>query len=743
MNYYKVAVISQVKVGIIVWELNKHFSLFRKGILFILFSSVLLMIIGYWSDEFYGIFGKSNYVSIHLLIEILIIVVTMTIAIQSWLTTPYILSNRTLYIGALFLTYSLIEIAHALSYKGMPHFIMESTPYAATWFYIIGRLVLSCGILLIFFIKEKAILNKTYRWFIYSTPFVITVGLFILIYVPTTPILPPLVIEGVGPTPLKISLQYVAMACHFLIMYLLLKKFKVAPNIIFLLLGSASYLIISDLLFTTYRDVYDIKNFIGHIFQLCSFYFLFKAIYFSSIEKPFQDLIEMQKHLEKSREKMHYMAYHNEVTSLPNERFLMETLHKNLYKSNVKKAILAIEIERISAIKASLGSSYADKLISQVAQRLKDIIPEQYLLSMLREDYFIVFIDDANHTQRIMELCKQLQMAMAKSFQIQHISLNGHLNIGISLFPTDAYKEEELVRYAVYAMQEARKVPSRIVFYETSMSSDITEKIILENDLRHALDNHELFVEYQPQIDLQTGQILSVEALVRWQHPSKGMISPGLFIPIAEESGIIIPIGQWVLETACRQVKQWEQAGLPPIKVAVNLSLGQLFQQDLVEMIQSVLEDTGLDPKYLQLEITESMTINIDHITMILHQLKTLGVTIAVDDFGTGYSSLSYLKDFPIDCLKIDRSFVQKIQSDPTDKALVDMILSMAKHLRLKVVAEGIEEVAQLNYLMAGHCETVQGFLFSKPLHPTYLQDNYQALQDNAQTILEALHAQC
>lgn len=727
------------KVGVILWELNKQYSFVRQGIQYIIYSIVILLIIGYWSEEFYAIFGKNNYVSIHLLMEILIIVVTMTIAIQSWLTTPYILSNKTLYIGALFLTCSFIEVAHALAYKGMPFFITESSSYAATWFYIIGRLVLSCGILGIFCLKEKPIQKNTYRWFIYSTPLFVIVALLMLIYAPN-PVLPPLVIDGVGPTTLKTSLQYVAIVCHLVIMYILITKINNAPKIIFLLLGSSIYLIISDILFTIYRDVYDIKNFLGHIFQLSSFYLLFKAVYFSSIEKPFRELLEMQKHLEKSREKMHHMAYHNEVTNLPNERFLMESLQKNLYKTKGNKAILALEIERFSAIKASLGSSYADKLLSMVAQRLKDSLPEKYLLSMQREDCFIVFLDEAKSTQQIMQLCKQLQVAMLESFQIQHFSLNGNLNIGISLFPTDAYKEEELVRYAVYAMHEASKVPSRILFYETSMSSEITEKLILENDLHHAIDNNELLLEYQPQVDLQTGQILSVEALVRWQHPRKGIISPGVFIPIAEESGIIIPIGQWVLETACQQVKEWERAGLPPIKVAVNLSLGQLFQQNIVEMIQHVLEQTELDPQYLQLEITESMTINIDHMTMILHQLKALGVTIAVDDFGTGYSSLSYLKDFPIDCLKIDRSFVQKIQSDETDKALVDMILSMAKHLRLKVVAEGIEEVEQLNYLLAGHCETVQGFLFSKPLHPSSLQENYQMLQHNAQNILEQLH---
>ncbi|MGE7927334.1 bifunctional diguanylate cyclase/phosphodiesterase [Lysinibacillus xylanilyticus] len=719
------------------WKFNEDFSFVRHGFRFILFSMIFLIVIGLGSYKFYEIFGENNYVTIHLMMEILIIVVTMSISIQTWLISPYILSNRFLYVGALFLTISFIEIAHTLTYRGMPFFITESTPYLATWFYMLGRLLLSIGFLSMFFIKEKGI-KLIYRWLIYSLPFVIIISCFSVLYA-QSPILPPLMIEGEGPTVLKNTLQYTAVALQMVIMVLLLKNFKKAPKIIFLLLCSSIYLIMSDFLYTMYQDVYDIKNFVGHTFELGAFYLLFRAMYFSSIEKPFKQLVDTQEHLEKSREKMHYMAYHNEIANLPNERFLMESLKKDLYISNSQKAILAIGIERIAAIKASLGSTYADQMISLIAQRLKNVLPEKYLLCLLREDYFVVYIDEVNNTHQLELLSQQLQFVMEESFQIQHFSLNSQLNIGIALFPTDSNREEELIRFALYAMHEAQKTPIRIRFYESSISNEMTERLLLENDLHDALTNQELFLEYQPQLDLYTGQIKSVEALVRWQHPKKGWISPGVFIPIAEESGLIIPIGQWVLETACKQVKIWEAAGLPPIKVAVNLSLGQLFQQNLVEIIHNVLEKTQLEPKYLQLEITESMTINIDHMTTILHKLKALGVTIAVDDFGTGYSSLSYLKDFPIDCLKIDRSFVQKIQSNSTDKALVGMILSMAKHLQLKVVAEGIEEIEQLSYLIDNECDTVQGFLFSKPVPPHILQENYQTLHNNAKSILESI----
>ena len=716
-------------------KFGADFSFYKQGLRFLILSITLFMIVGFWSDEFHGIFGENNYVTIHLLIEIFIIVVSLTIAIQSWLISTYILSSTRLYLGALFLTIGLLEIAHALSYKGMPFFITESTAYAATWFFMISRLFLSIGLLVIFNLKERTI-HASNRWIFYSISLLVTITCIVLVY---SHFLPHLIKEGIGPTALKNGLQYAAIFIQVALLVFLISHFKAAPRRIFLIVCGSIYLIVSDILFTTYNDVYDIKNFIGHIFQLSAFYIFFRAIYYSSIEKPFQQLIETQEHLKKSQEEMHFMAYHDDVTSLPNERYLMEKLKGNLYIDQSEKAVLAIEVDRFSTIKASLGNTYADKMLNIVAQRLQKFLPEKYVLSILREDYFIVFIDEQKNAQSLMQLGKQLQEVMTEPFHLQHFSLKGNLNIGISLYPTDANTEEEILMHAKYAMHEAGKIPARIMFYELTMSSGMTDKLILENDLHKALDNDELFLEYQPQIDLQTGKIAGVEALIRWQHPEKGWISPGMFIPIAEESGLIIPIGQWVLETACTQVKQWEKEGLPPLKVAVNLSLGQLFQQDLVEMVQEVLLKTELEPQCLQLEITESMTINIDQMTTVLRNLKELGITIAIDDFGTGYSSLSYLKDFSIDCLKIDRSFVQKIQSNSTDEVLVAMIISMAKHLHLNVVAEGIEEVEQLAYLIASNCETVQGYLFSKPIQPKLLCENFHEIQNNARSILGQL----
>lgn len=308
--------------------------------------------------------------------------------------------------------------------------------------------------------------------------------------------------------------------------------------------------------------------------------------------------------------------------------------------------------------------------------------------------------------------------------------------MGVSFHTKGSGTEESILMQARLAMKEASRYPKRLLFYTPSMSEGIEDRLILEQDLHRALTNNEFFLEYQPQVKLQNGRIESVEALVRWQHPTRGLISPMCFIPIAEESGFIIQLGEWVLETACLQGKVWQEQGLPKLKVAVNLSMGQLFQQDLVSKVEHILLKTNFDPNYLQLEITESMTMERKQMTLLLRELKSLGVQIAVDDFGTGYSSLAYLKDFPIDYLKIDRAFVRNIQHNKNDEALVSMILAISKHLGFGVVAEGIEEVEQLAFLVKGECEYIQGYLFSKPIPADQFTATFEQLQSYAKTIL-------
>lgn len=713
------------------------------------FGPVLLLILALlFRDPLYGAFGVNNYMGIHLIMEILLIVASLTISVQSWLISPFILSNQRLYIGALFFCIGIIEIVHTISYKGMPYFFTESSTYTATWFYMIGRLTQAIGFLVILTLKQKEI-RKYFRWNVYMIAVAYALVWILIIYFPT-PLLPSLIEDGHGPTWLKIMMQFFAILLQIALIFYLIFNSKGAKRMNTMIILASVYLIISDIMFMSYKDVYDLWNFMGHLFQLSGFYYLIRALYYSSVEKPFQDLLitqdelensiisleEIQHQLEKSEEELHYLAYHDELTKLPNGHSLSEELAMKLCEETNQIAVLMLEIDRLQFIKESLGQSFSNLMLQKLAIRLKETLPNEISISKLHEGEFVIVIPSAHNSDKVEKICVQIQNAMKTPFQIQHFLLNGVVNIGIAVSPSDGILEEELLKHAQVAMREAQTISSRYMFYQPSMEKILVEKLILEQDLHLALEKNELFLNYQPKVNLQTGMIDSVEALVRWNHSEKGLISPTQFVPIAEASGLIVPIGEWIIEKACRQTKIWQDEGLYHLGVAVNLSIRQFYQQDLVEMVGKILAKTGLQAHFLELEITESMTINTSHALEVLNNLKALGVKIAVDDFGTGYSSLSYLKDFPIDCLKIDRSFVKNIQSSEHDGVLILMIISMAKHMGLKVVAEGVEELEQFKFLSELQCDWIQGYLFSKPLSPEVFASNYYEIQNNALSIM-------
>lgn len=704
--------------------------------LYILFTNIIAGIAVFLRDPLYGIFGEDNYVTIHLVVEILIVFFTLSIAIQIWLISKFNQSNRTIFIGALFLIIGVLEMNHALTFKGMPFFIQESGPYQATWFYIITRLLLPLGLLIIFFIKEKEVAHNT-RLLAYGISATVCAVVSVIVYMPSQVL--PLLVDENGTTVLKNNLQMISFILQVMLMILLVKRLKVIPRRAILIIAASFNLLCSDIMFVSYTDVYDIYNFTGHIFQLMAYWLLFKAIYYSTVESPFDELMKANKSLEQSERKIKQMAYFDELTRLPNERFLMEYLSTNLPKGKSRKALIVVGVGRYNTIKNALGSIYAEKMLTLIAQRIKNFVPEEYLVYKLGDDRFAIYIQQHDDSQKIYKLAQQLQEIMKAPLTIDHFEVNSDLYIGIALYPKDTTNGQDLLQFAQFATYEAKEVTERVVFYTSEMMEARSERIVLENDLKNAIMRNELFLEYQPQLDLNTGDIRSMEALIRWRHPVKGLISPFEFIPIAEESGLIVPIGQWVLETACRETVQWQQTYKKPIHVAVNLSMGQLYQKDFINVVKETLHKTNLKPEYLQLEITESMTMNTRLIIPVLKELKKLGIAIAVDDFGTGYSSLSYLKDFPIDCLKIDRSFVRNILENKNDEALVKMILSMAKHLKLKVVAEGIETVEQLEYLLRINCDKIQGYFISKPIPYSTLEADYNKIQQFADEKLNLL----
>ena len=418
---------------------------------------------------------------------------------------------------------------------------------------------------------------------------------------------------------------------------------------------------------------------------------------------------------------LEFQANRDTLTGLANRNLLHDRLRQaSAYAERYGHPVwvLFLNLDRFKFVNDTLGHRAGDQLLNIVAQRLRESVRESDTIARLSADEFVLILPEGADDKVSPAAIQRIMASIAQPIVIEGYEFVMGCCIGIAVCPTDGDDADTLIKHAGIAMYRAKENGrNTFQFYTSSMNERAMERLRLEGDLRNALDRDEFMLHYQPQVDLAAGSILGVEALIRWQHPVLGAVSPARFIGLAEELGLIVPIGNWVLRTACRQSVDWLRAGLGEIRVAVNLSPRQFYQQDLVTTIEGVLEETGIAPHLLELELTESMMMNdVEHAVGILHKLKALGVHLSIDDFGTGYSSLSYLRRFPIDLLKIDQSFVRDITVDPNDAAIVLSIISLAHSLRLTVIAEGVETEAQLSYLQRHGCDFMQGYFFSRPV---------------------------
>jgi len=456
----------------------------------------------------------------------------------------------------------------------------------------------------------------------------------------------------------------------------------------------------------------DANMLLAQIFKAGGYFFLMQGVYLVTIEGP----MRQQKRAEAQ---IQYLAFHDELTGLGNRRLLTERLEAELNRarrSGARLAVLLLDLDRFKTINDTLGHSSGDQLLIAVAERLRQAIAPSTHVYRMGGDEFTVLLSELESV----EAAEQMAGRLLKEFEAP-IVFNGtgyHItvSIGIAIGPEDGDTPELLLKHADAALYCAKSDRNAYRIYDPSMSDSAHERFQLENDLRRALDEDQFYLVYQPLVDLRNGRVTGVEALLRWMHPERGNIPPGVFIPIAEETGLINEIGEWVIRTACAQNKAWQDAGLPPFIVSVNLSMRQFHQHDLADRIRAILEETGLEPRWVGLEITESMTADVEFAYETLRKLKEVGVQISLDDFGTGYSSLSYLKRYPIDKLKIDRSFVADLERDGNDAAIVSTIAAMARHLNLRVTAEGVESEEQLRFLRAELCEEAQGFYYTRPV---------------------------
>jgi diguanylate cyclase (GGDEF)-like protein len=420
-------------------------------------------------------------------------------------------------------------------------------------------------------------------------------------------------------------------------------------------------------------------------------------------------------------EKIRYRALHDLLTELPNRLLFSELLSKalpNADRSQESLAVIFLDLDRFKTINDTLGHTLGDQLLKSVAQRLRDALRVGDTVARWGGDEFTILLPRIHQVEEVVHVARRILQAFESAFYLEGHELYVSASLGIALFNEDSPDAETLIQHADTALYQAKDAGrNNYQFYKASVGAKTPNLLMIEKSLRHALEREELVVYFQPRVNIATRKITGMEALLRWQHPEMGLIAPNVFIPLAEESGLIVPIGEWVLRTACEQNKIWQKAGLPPITMAVNLSPKQFRQPNLVETVAMILDQTGLEPHFLELEVTETTAIeDLGFTKTVLQKLEHMGVHLSIDDFGTGYSSLSRLQLLPLHNLKIDRSFIQNLTTDVKVAHIVKAIVALGRSLGLRLTAEGVEKQEELEFLHSINCEDVQGFLFYRPL---------------------------
>ncbi|HZV62041.1 MAG TPA: EAL domain-containing protein [Methylophilaceae bacterium] len=434
-----------------------------------------------------------------------------------------------------------------------------------------------------------------------------------------------------------------------------------------------------------------------------------------------------------SERKVLYLANHDALTGLPNRNLLYDRMqhaidHARRYKTLV--GVLFMDLNRFKIINDSLGHDKGDLLLQTVAQRLKEIVRDEDTVARLGGDEFVIVLEHVRDIEDIARFSNDLLRVVCQPTSLGGVTISVSTSIGACVYPNDGEEPYNLLKNADLAMYTAKELGlGRFCLYKPEMNEKVVDRLSRENGLRLAIESKQLLLHYQPRLNINSNEIVAVEALVRWDHPEKGLIYPTYFIELAEETGMINALGNWVFITACKQLKEWRDAGLQPTKMSINVSVKQL-DDDFCDMVTQVLEELGLSPSYIELEITESaLMINLDSTYDTLLKLKCMGMTLSIDDFGTGYSSLNYLKRLPIDTLKIDKSFVRDIGDDPDDTAIVNATIAMAHSMELEVVAEGVVTYEQLDFLQNAKCDEIQGYLLCQPLPPAEIETYFRTCE--------------
>ncbi|MFC6652791.1 putative bifunctional diguanylate cyclase/phosphodiesterase [Paenibacillus rhizoplanae] len=693
----------------------------RKTIHAAILGAALFLLIQIFRTPLGQIEDKDLLMAFYLILGCCTVAFGFAIFAQGWLLFANSLSKARLYTSALFLGVSIFDFLHVLGFVGIPGIIPYISQGQSLWLLTFSRLTSALGIMLIFSRADQPVgtggKGKVFR----NSLVVILLSLAVFS-------LGNLIVSGLADEPWAETTRDL-MNMAILFVYLLGAAIIIYPGkneksaSLLIIIRSLVFFSLAQVFFMNLFSVGELDYLFGMLSSAAAYYLLLTGVYRLTIEEPFQES-------QQAEARINYLAYHDELTGLPNRRRLMQRMEEVVFQSEQDKSrgfsgLVIMNINHFKNINDSLGHYAGDQLLQLVARRIGDEVRvNEELFSMGADEFAFLMTERTgleNCLVRAGELLRLFETPVGLESGEYHISLS----LGVSIYPGDGDTAEQLIQNADTAVHNAKDQGVEIRRYIPAMQMKAKERLKLENDLRRALERGEFYLVYQPQVLLETEEIVGMEALLRWNHPKRGLVSPVDFIPIAEESGLIVPIGEWVLKTACMQNKMWQDAGYHPICVSINLSMRQFLQPNLAGKIDAILKDIGLDPCYVDLEITESMTLDKETAFDQLNRLKRLGVCISIDDFGTGYSSLHYLKNMPIDRLKIDRSFVSDVMEDSNNAAIVSTITSMAHHLKLKVTAEGVENKEQLNFLRQQHCHEAQGYLFSKPVKAAEFEQSF------------------
>lgn len=659
--------------------------------------------------------------TVHTIAETFSWVISIMVFAAIWNAYGDIRNGNMLILGCGFLAVGLIDFGHTLAYKGMPDFVTPSGPQKSILFWLPTQLISALTLLLA---TQKHWYLRRIKWVrrVALTTSLLLAGLVYYLVLMHENWFPAMFIEGQGLTPVKIGLELVIVATLIACAWRLSRQPDQPGSGQSTLLKAVMFMTLGELCFTSYLNVNDAMSLLGHMDKVLAGIFIYRAIFVEVVRKPYIRLLDEVSAHEKTRYEVDFQAHHDPLTGLPNlmlgrEHFL--TSAPRIKRMQSRMALIHIDLDNFKSVNDALGHNAGDALLMRVTSLLVGALRKSDFVCRQGGDEFLIIVADLIDNDAIIAVLDKAINCVHQHVPIDGYEIHCTLSAGVAIYPDDGEDFDTLLRKADLAMYRAKASGGNSgLFFNADMDSQSKERLLIRHELTTAIERGQFVLYYQSQMDLSSNRIIGAEALIRWHHPRLGAMPPGRFIDVAEESGQILAIGDWVIQEACRQGREWHKAGHGDLIMAVNVSAVQLKRGNLARIVADALQSSGFSATHLELELTESIFIaREERVLSTLQQLKSLGVKLSIDDFGTGYSNLSYLQRLSVDKLKIDQSFTRDLISNSNSAAIVLAIIQMAHSLNLETVAEGVENIETLQTLQTLGCDQIQGYYLARPTH--------------------------